>query len=210
MLGERPLLLTGPGKIGQALGVDPRWSHHPLFEPGGREAGAGLGRFPQHGELLDAWIAPLFDEDRGCARLRLSACLLADIAWAAHPDYRADRGVDMALHGNWVGIDAPGRVRLAQALFTAFGGGKTLPYPDIAALCAPAEIQRATRWGLAIRLGQRLSGGVAAGLERSRLERRGETLRLKLRDGALAGEAVERRLKTLAAEFGLTPELVLT
>ena len=35
MSGERPLLLTGPGKIGQALGLDPRWSHHPLFEPGG-------------------------------------------------------------------------------------------------------------------------------------------------------------------------------
>ncbi len=35
MAGERPVLLTGPGKIGQALGLDPTWSHHPLFEPGG-------------------------------------------------------------------------------------------------------------------------------------------------------------------------------
>lgn len=179
----------------------------PLVEEA-REAGAGLGRFPQHGELLDRWLAPLFDDDAPCARLRLAACLLADIGWAAHPDFRADRGVDMALHGNWVAIDAPGRVRLAQALFTAFGGGKTLPYPDIAALCAPEELQRATRWGLAIRLGQRLSGGVAAGLERSRLERRGTTLRLKLKDGALAGEAVERRLRTLATALGLQPELV--
>lgn len=188
--------------------LDPRTrSLDPLVEAA-REAGAGLGRFPQHGELLDSWIAPLFDDDASCVRLRLAACLLADIAWAAHPDFRADRGVDMALHGNWVAIDASGRVRLAQALFTAFGGGKTLPYPDIAALCSPAELQRATRWGLAIRLGQRLSGGVAAGLERSRLERRGEALRLKLKDGALAGEAVERRLRTLATALGLQPELV--
>jgi exopolyphosphatase/guanosine-5'-triphosphate,3'-diphosphate pyrophosphatase len=179
----------------------------PLVEAA-REAGAGLGRFPQHGELLDSWIAPLFDDDASCARLRLAACLLADIGWAAHPDFRADRGVDMALHGNWVAIDVPGRVRLAQALFTAFGGGKALPYPDIAALCTAEELQRATRWGLAIRLGQRLSGGVAAGLERSRLERRGAVLRLKLKDAALAGEAVERRLRTLATALGLQPELV--
>ena len=173
-----------------------------------REAGAGLGRFPPHGELLDAWIAPLFDDDPACARLRLAACLLADIAWAAHPDFRAERGVDMALHGNWVGIDAAGRVRLAQALYTAFGGGRTLPYPKIAALCTPDEVQRARRWGLAIRLGQRLSGGVAAGLERSRIERRGEALRLKLKDAPLAGETVERRLKALATELGLRPELI--
>jgi exopolyphosphatase/guanosine-5'-triphosphate,3'-diphosphate pyrophosphatase len=181
----------------------------PLVEAA-REAGAGLGRFPQHGELLDSWIAPLFDDDATSARLRLAACLLADIAWAAHPDFRADRGVDMALHGNWVAIDAAGRVRLAQALFTAFGGGKTLPYPDIAALCSPEELQRATGWGLAIRLGQRLTGGVAAGLERSRLEPRGAVLRLKLRDAALAGEAVERRLRTLATALGLQPELAVS
>lgn len=35
MASEGPPLLTGPGKIGQALGVDPTWSHHPLFESGG-------------------------------------------------------------------------------------------------------------------------------------------------------------------------------
>ena len=33
----------------------------------------------------------------------------------------------MALHGNWVAIDAPGRVMLAQALFSSFGGGRDLP-----------------------------------------------------------------------------------
>ncbi len=35
MDSDRPILLTGPGKIGQALGVDPGWCHHPLYEPGG-------------------------------------------------------------------------------------------------------------------------------------------------------------------------------
>ncbi|MFP6683315.1 MAG: DNA-3-methyladenine glycosylase [Polyangiaceae bacterium] len=30
-----PVMLTGPGKIGQALALDPSWSHHRLFERGG-------------------------------------------------------------------------------------------------------------------------------------------------------------------------------
>ena len=179
----------------------------PLIEAA-REAGAGLGRFAQHGTLLDAWIAPAFDDGAGAARLRLAACLLGDIAWTAHPEFRAERGVDMALHGNWVGIDAPGRVMLAQALFCSFGGRCDLPYPRIAALCSAEEMKRASLWGYAMRLGQRLSGGVAAGLERSRLSREGGALRLIVDedDSGLLGESVERRLKTLAGELGLRPE----
>jgi len=182
----------------------------PLIEAA-REAGAGLGRFEQHGELLDSWIAPVFDDSPRAARLRLAACLLSDIAWAAHPDFRAERGIDMALHGNWVAIDVPGRVMLAQALFCAFGGGRELPYPAIAALCTPAELKRAATWGLAMRLGQRLSGGVDVGLLHSRLSRRGGALRLAIsdEDAVLLGEIVERRLKTLAGELGLRPEMAV-
>jgi exopolyphosphatase/guanosine-5'-triphosphate,3'-diphosphate pyrophosphatase len=181
----------------------------PLIEAA-REAGAGLGRFEQHGDMLDAWIAPAFDDGPKMARLRLAACLLSDIAWAAHPDFRAERGIDMALHGNWVAIDAPGRVMLAQALFCNFGGGRELPYPAIAALCSPEKLRRAANWGLAMRLGQRLSGGVAECLKKSRLSRDGDALRLAIgkRDAALLGETVERRLKLLAAELGLRPEMV--
>jgi DNA-3-methyladenine glycosylase len=32
-----PELLTGPGKVGQALGLDTAWSNHPLTRPGGLE-----------------------------------------------------------------------------------------------------------------------------------------------------------------------------
>lgn len=182
----------------------------PLIEAA-REAGVGLGRFEQHGELLDAWIGPVFDDKPAMARLRLASCLLADIGWAAHPDFRAERGIDMALHGNWVAIDAPGRVMLAQALFRNFGGDRDLPYPAIAALCSPERLRRAANWGLAMRLAQRLSGGVAACLKRSRLSREGDTLRLsvKKRDEALLGEAVERRFRTLAAEMELRPEMTV-
>ncbi|KAL6138194.1 hypothetical protein ACLB2K_063479 [Fragaria x ananassa] len=33
----KPVLLTGPGKIGQALGLSTEWSNHPLYTPGGLE-----------------------------------------------------------------------------------------------------------------------------------------------------------------------------
>ena len=179
----------------------------PLVEAA-REAGRGLSRFGEHGDLLDRWIAPLFDDPPEHARLRLAACLLADVAWNAHPDFRAERGLEMALHGNWVGVDACGRVMIAQALFANFGGGR-LPEKAVAALCPPALLERATLWGLAMRLGQRLSGGLAASLERSTLSCGDGVLRLALRKGeeALYGETVDRRLKRLAAALRCKSEV---
>ncbi|HEY1144758.1 MAG TPA: Ppx/GppA family phosphatase, partial [Allosphingosinicella sp.] len=177
-----------------------------------REAGGALGRFGEHGALLDRWIAPIFDDSPARARLRLAACLLADVGWQAHPDYRAERGVDMALHGNWVGIDGPGRVMLAQALFASFGGGHDFETSEIVGLCSQADLDRAVLWGLAMRLGQRLSGGVAATLERSRLIATPSKLRLEMKRGdvALYGETVERRHNTLAAALGLEADVRFT
>lgn len=181
----------------------------PLIEAA-REAGRGLGRFTEHGNLLDRWIAPIFDDPPQAARLRLAACLLADVAWQAHPEFRAERGVDMALHGNWVGIDGPGRVMVAQALFSHFGGGGSFGELDVARLCTKDELRRASHWGLAMRLGQRLSGGVAASLEASRLTIKDGMLRLEINRQveALFGEAVERRLKNLAGALGFATEAV--
>lgn len=38
---QGPTLLDGPGKVGQALGLDTTWSHHDVTTPGGLEACAG-------------------------------------------------------------------------------------------------------------------------------------------------------------------------
>ena len=181
----------------------------PLIEAT-REAGRGLSRFGEHGDLLDRWIAPIFDDAPWRARIRLAACLLADVAWQAHPDFRAERGVEMALHGNWVGVGACERVMMAQALFSNFGGGRAFPDRDVAGLCPADDLERAAQWGLAMRLGQRLSAGLAASLERSSLSRKGDVLRLTLRRGeeALYGETVQRRLKKLASTLGCKAEMV--
>lgn len=172
--------------------------------------GETLGRFPGHGDLIDRWIAPIFNGDSPeWRRIRRTACLLADVGWRANPEFRAERGLEIALHGNWVGIDVAGRAMLAQALYSHLGGGIAIA-PQIDGLAPADGLQQAIRWGLAIRLGQRLSGGVAGPLELGALEREGGALRLVLaeRHQALFGEAVERRLRQLATAMGLRGEFL--
>lgn len=171
--------------------------------------GERLARFPIHGRLLDRWISPLFlDDDAGAARLRLAACLLSDVAWTANPDFRAERGREIALHGNWRGIDIPGRVRVARALHSAFGG-RNADFPEPPEGVEPADLTRAHHWGLAIRLAQRMSGGVAAPLEATRLAVRDGRLRLTITEPArgLMGEMAAKRLDQLARAMGLVAQI---
>jgi exopolyphosphatase/guanosine-5'-triphosphate,3'-diphosphate pyrophosphatase len=173
-----------------------------------RESGARQGRFAEHGDILNEWIAPLFTRETAIdTRLRHAACLLGDVAWAANPDFRAERGLDIALHGNWVGIDARGRAMVAQALFTSFGGSGVAPICNV--LASAADLSIAARWGLAMRLGQRLSGGVAGPLNTSQIGLDDASLWLRLKEGGagLYGEVVERRHKQLATALGKTPRL---
>lgn len=166
------------------------------------------------GDQLLAWTDGIFaGEVTALRRIRHAACLLADAAWRAHPDRRAERGFDVALHGNWVGIDAAGRAMLATALFVSNGG--TVPHPVLAGLdrLASAEMLALARtWGLALRLAQRLGGGTAGVLARSAIAPGPEGLVLSLprREDALYGEAVARRHRLLADALGLEPCLRLT
>ncbi len=176
------------------------------------EVGDRLGRFGDHGALLDRWIAPLFPDDTTyAARLRLAACLLADVAWNAHPDFRAEWAVDMGVHGNWVGIDAEGRAVLGRALCSAFGGNGAYD-PAVGALVEERVLEHAERWGIAIRLAQRLSGGTASILKRSALAIDGDRLLLQLRkaDERLYSDAVRKRFRQLGAAIRKQPELALT
>ena len=175
------------------------------------EVGDRLGRFGDHGATIDAWIDPLFpDDDPPARRLRLAACLMSDFAWNAHPDFRAERAVDLALHGNWVGIDAHGRAVLGRTLCAAFGGDKGFDV-RVAALLDSREEERCSAWGRAIRLAQRLSGGTEA-LSRTSIVLKGETVVLDVptRHAALVGEAVEQRLRQLGKTLGRSVEVAIS
>jgi exopolyphosphatase/guanosine-5'-triphosphate,3'-diphosphate pyrophosphatase len=175
------------------------------------EAGEKLGRFGDHGAELDQWIAPLFpDDDQAARRLRLAACLLADVAWEAHPDFRALWAVDMGVHGNWVGIDAEGRTIIGRTLWSAFGGDGPFN-PALAQLVEQRVLDHAGQWGAAIRLAQRLSGGTEKLLSRCRIEVEGEALVLQLarKDQGLYSDIVARRHRQLAGLMGTSARLEL-
>ncbi|MDZ3831574.1 MAG: Ppx/GppA family phosphatase [Sphingopyxis sp.] len=173
--------------------------------------GLRLARFAPHGRAIADWIAPLFrQESPADSRIRLAASLLSDVAWSANPDFRAERGTEIGLHGNWRGIDIPGRILLARALHAGFGGADA-DFPAMGTLVAPERLVSARQWGLAIRLAQRLTGGIEAPLRASSLALADGKLLLGLqRDWHhLAGESVERRLRSLAQALDAKPELIL-
>ena len=59
------------------------------------------------------------DEEK---RLRAAACLLADIGWRAHPDYRGEQSLNIITNAAFVGIDHPGRAYLALAIYYRHAG----------------------------------------------------------------------------------------
>jgi len=211
-LGNKELIVSAYGLREGLLyeGLDSAVrAHDPLLAAAEAE-GEAQGRFPGHGRLIDRWIAPLFEDDTAeFARLRRACCLLADVAWRANPDFRAERGLEIALHGNWVGIDGFGRAMVAQALHSNFGGGSGV-VPLLEGLASQEALQRAVQWGLAIRLAQRLSGGVASPLDHAEIVKGEDQLRLLLTGGhaGLQGETVNRRLKNLGQSMNMPWELV--
>ena len=168
------------------------------------EVGRRLGRFGDHGALLDQYISPLFvGEGAKTQRLRLCACLLGDIAWNAHPDFRAERAVDLATHGNWVGINAHGRAKIGLALYTAFGGDGGYD-EKLASLLSLKDISRAQAWGKAIRFAQRLSAGTANILKKTQLDLKDGTVILTLpeKERTLYSDAVMKRFDQLGQAMG--------
>lgn len=197
------------GLLYQALDAETR-AQDPLIVAAEFE-GRRLARFAPHGRAITEWITPLFTgEAPADNRVRLAASLLSDVAWSANPDFRAERGTEIGLHGNWRGIDIPGRILLARALHAGFGGADG-DFPDMGPLVSAERLARARQWGLAIRLAQRLTGGVEAPLKASHIALVDGKLRLSLDHGwhHLAGESVERRLKSLAQALDAKAELVM-
>ena len=165
------------------------------------EVGASNARFPVDGRTLLAWIEPILK--RGSAertRLRLAACFLSDIAWSEHPDYRADIAFLRVLRMPLTGIDHVGRAFLALSVFTRYDGAAEGEVTRPAwLLLGEDELREAYLLGLGLRLAYTLSGGTDL-LRRVGLRADGAAVRLIVpsRHRALIGEAVERRLDSIA------------
>ena len=85
-------------------------------------------RSPEHAAELCTWTDALFEapgpsETEEEKRLRYAACLLSDISWRAHPDYRGEQSLILIAQSALGGIDHAGRGFLALAIYFRHVGG---------------------------------------------------------------------------------------
>ncbi len=172
-------------------------------------------RSPAHELELCDWTDQLFGigglkENDGERRLRYAACLLADIGWRAHPDYRAERSLGMISQAAFVGVDHPGRVFLALTVFYRYDGEKT--EDGLMRLLDEDAHVRAHLLSNVFRLAYILSAAMPGMLPKIGLKLAdNKTLLLTLpkKFADLAGERVDKRLAGLAAEMGRTGKLLV-
>jgi exopolyphosphatase/guanosine-5'-triphosphate,3'-diphosphate pyrophosphatase len=172
-------------------------------------------RSPRHGEELIGWTDRFMasvgvDENGDERRLRHAACLLADIGWRAHPDYRGEQSLNIIAHAAFVGIDHPGRAFLALAVFYRHAGHRAEePSPRLRELATPRLLDRARILGAAMRVAYLVSASMPGVLPRApmRVKKGKLVLRLEGRFKALAGERLQNRLRQLAKLIDREPVL---
>lgn len=192
-------------------------SADPLVEAA-RELSILRSRSPAHSEELIDWtgeaVAALgLDETVEEARLRTAACLLADIGWRAHPDYRGEQSLNMIAYAAFVGVDHPGRVYLALAVYYRHSGLNDEELgPGIRELAPVRYRERARALAGAFRVAYLLSGAMEGALPKIRIARNEDTIELRVPKALakLAGGRVENRLKQFAAIGGFQSTVVVT
>ncbi len=146
------------------------------------------------------------------ARLREAACLLADLGWREHPDYRSEQAFMRVLRMPVAGIDHAERVILALAMAIRYGADlDETHYADpFMSLLKDDDVTFAWRIGAVIRLAFSLSGGTLAMLNQTRLSKKDGKICLHLPEESrqLFGEAVQRRLDAVGRAFDKAVQIV--
>jgi exopolyphosphatase/guanosine-5'-triphosphate,3'-diphosphate pyrophosphatase len=182
-----------------------------------RELNELLSRSALHAEELTEWTDRLVrvvklretGEDR---RLRHAACLLSDIGWRVHPDYRGEQTLSLIIHGNFGSISHQGRAFVALSVFYRYAGlgEHNEPPAAIRGLLSPPMIERARLLGAAFRVAHLISAARPAVLPATHFRTSGRRLMLvfehKLVD--LVADRVGSRFKQLARLVGRSGSIV--
>jgi exopolyphosphatase/guanosine-5'-triphosphate,3'-diphosphate pyrophosphatase len=134
-------------------------------------------------------------------RLRHAACLLSDIGWRAHPDYRGIQSLNLVAHGAFVGVDHPARAFLALTVYYRNEGlVKDELSQRLIELVDKDMLKRARILGAAFRAAHMVSAAMPGVLTNTPIGYEGNRLIWTLPDpySSLEGERVERRFKELA------------
>lgn len=174
---------------------------------GAESVAQSTSRVPAMGPALVRWTDGLFpNETPGEKRLRVTACLVSDIAWREHPDSRAAESFFRLLTFPFVGIVHPERAFLAAAIHGRYRGKPDagILKPAMALLDSERR-QEAEILGRALALGYRLSGSVPEILDGARLGVADGIVRLDVADSESApdSDAVRSRLRQFAKATGL-------
>lgn len=172
-------------------------------------------RSPNHELELCDWTNSLFANDKQSEtederRLRQAACMMADISWRANPDYRSGRALTIISQASIVGVDHPGRMFLALAVFFRYQGINAKHAPrEFIDLIPEDWLERARILAGAMRLAYVLTGAMTGLLPKIKLFIEDKTLVLSLPNklADLNGESVEKRLAQLAGAMGLESEI---
>jgi exopolyphosphatase/guanosine-5'-triphosphate,3'-diphosphate pyrophosphatase len=171
-----------------------------------------------HAHELAQWTGSSFaafgiDETDEEARYRHAACLLADIGWRAHPEYRGTQSLNIIAHASFIGVDHPGRAFLALANYYRHEGiFNDAAVKEIIELATPRYLERARLLGAMLRVVYLLSASMPGVIPKLRWENRVNGVLALVLPAALAGLSGERpagRLAQLARITGRKLELVV-
>ena len=173
-----------------------------------RHLEASHARLPGFGARMFEFLMPLY-RNAGPERLRLieAACLLHDVNWRAHPDYRSDSCFDTATRSNLGGLDHRGRVYLGLALMNRYkSSGAANRLTPLLKLLSEEEIRNAIMLGRAMRFAAMLSlgGPEQAGTLKFFPKKQILELVLAPERAALFGEVAESRFNALAKTLGVS------
>ena len=168
-----------------------------------RFAEAKDARLPGFGKQLFGFIQPIFKTVPE-ARLRLikAACLLHDVSWRAHPDYRAEVCFDNATRANLGGLKHGERVYLGLALLHRYSNKRAgTRFEELFDLLDPSLQNEAETVGKAMRFGAMLWMQNKSDIGTFRFRPKKRELSLRLSDAALPlfGEVARARLRALSA-----------
>ncbi|MDU8945358.1 Ppx/GppA family phosphatase [Ovoidimarina sediminis] len=169
-------------------------------------------RLPGFGRRLYKFIEPLFP-GAPYEELRLvrAACLLHDVSWRAHPDYRHEVTFEAATRANLGGVTHPERVFLGLSLLHRYKNSRAgVRHEELIDLLSEDEIRSAEILGKAMRFGAMLSAQSPDLMGRLDWDAGAGKLTMYLARGAedLLGEVAEARFMSLASALGAEPEIV--
>jgi len=171
-------------------------------------------RAPAHAEELFEWTSRLIDsshlgENDEERRLRHAACLLSDISWRGHPDYRGAQAYDLVANAAFIGLDHPSRAFLALAASYRYFSNEDFVSPRSRSLVNARQLARARILGAAMRVAYNVSAAMPGILPRAPMvcEKGKVALTLPAELAPLGEDRLLSRMRHFARLIGGDPEI---